>query len=466
MIVMALLMGLWQMVIGAGLLGLMKIRLKSVFFFPLAVLLGIAVFSVVPFLLQLLYVPITSFTVFGALLIAAILTNVGLIRNRRAVCANKPPVKFTVEIYELPFWVVIVVILFLSVWRCYYLPPAPLDAISGGELIAEYTIKEHTMINSAFMVEQNGNTLKPAFLASLQVIYKMAGFPFGQLWLSNVFICFIIILHHLLSTNVHRLLAWFLLIMFIAIPEMFGYTYMILYDYSNTVFFFLSVYFLIQFFKTQQEKLFWISSLLMTFATYTRPEMPALILMLLPLIIYNQLKEKKGLFKSIKTAVAFALPSLIIYLLSVTIYISFYLPQKYSVADQINPNVWNIPAAFNSIARANTVLIFSKKGIAYYGYFICIFLILLAAEIIFKRKLNREAKNYLYAIAVAYLAYPLLNHLLPGLTIENTVKRGYFKMFPLMLMYMGSNQLLNRLSYNITRWEMKGNNTFQLKKTS
>jgi hypothetical protein len=455
MLIIALLLALLQMIIGVGVLSLMRIQLKSILFYPLAILLGIAVFSLVAFALQLLYVPITTLTVFGSLLITAIVLNLRFLRNRKQVHALIEPTRFKIEIYELPFLLLIVFIVFLSVWRCYYLPPAPFDAISGGELIAEYTIREKTMINSAFAVEPNGNTLKPAFLTSLQVLYKMAGFPFGQVWLSNVFISFIIILHHLLSKNVHRLIAWFLLLMFIAIPEMFGYTYMILYDYSNAVFFCLSIYFLIVFFKNQRQNFFWLSSLLMAIATYTRPEMPVLILMLLPMIFYNQPKEKTGFWKSIRTCVAFGLPSLIVYLLSVTIYITFYLPQEYSVAEQVNPNAWNISAAFKSIGRANTVLIFSKKGMEYYSYFIYIFIALFIAELIFKRRFNREARNYLYAIAVVYLAYPLLNHLLPGLTIENSVKRGYFKMFPLMVLYMSNNELLKLLSEKIIKWEFK-----------
>ena len=454
MIAMALLLGLLQMIIGVGLLSLFRIQLRTIFFFALAVLIGVAVFSFVPFVLQLLYVPITSFTVFGTLLLIALLLNIRPLTNAKHLKTFILPTKVGIKLYEIPFLLVTGFIVFLSVWRCFYLPPAPFDAISGGELIAEYAIKEKTMINSAFAVEPNGNTLKPAFLTSLQVIYKMAGFPFGQVWLSNVFICFIVILHHLLSRNVHRLLAWLLLLMFISIPEMFGYTYMALYDYTNAVFFFLSIYFLVEFFQTQQRNFFWLSATLMSIATYTRPEMPVLIVMLLPMAIYNKLKEKVSIWRSMKICIEFGLPSLLVYLLSVTIYINFYLPQEYSVAEQVNPNVWNVSSAFNSIAKASSNLIFSKKGIEYYSYFIYIFLTLVLAELIFKRKLNREAKNYLYSIAVVFLAYPLLNHLLPGLTIENSVKRGYFKMFPLMLMYMSCNHFLSTLSDKIEKWEM------------
>jgi hypothetical protein len=77
------------------------------------------------------------------------------------------------------------------------------------------------------------------------------------------------------------------------------------------------------------------------------------------------------------------------------------------------------------------------------------------AEVIFKRRFTRSARNYLFAILVVYLAFPILSHILPGLTIENSLKRAFFKLFPLMLLYMGNNSLLVDLSTRIAKWERK-----------
>jgi hypothetical protein len=37
--------------------------------------------------------------------------------------------------------------------------------------------------------------------------------------------------------------------------------------------------------------------------------------------------------------------------------------------------------------------------------------------------------------------------------IDNSTKRGLFKIFPLMLLYMANNKMLTTLSARITAWE-------------
>ena len=53
-----------QFIAGFGILNLFKIELKPGLFIPLAILLGVAVFSVMPFVLQLAYIPLTSTNIF------------------------------------------------------------------------------------------------------------------------------------------------------------------------------------------------------------------------------------------------------------------------------------------------------------------------------------------------------------------------------------------------------------------
>ena len=60
-----LLLGFLQFSAGFGVLCLLKIYLNTAFCISLSVLIGIAVFSVIPFLLQLAYIPLTAFTIFS-----------------------------------------------------------------------------------------------------------------------------------------------------------------------------------------------------------------------------------------------------------------------------------------------------------------------------------------------------------------------------------------------------------------
>ena len=236
---------------GYGLLNLFRIRQKPFVVFPLAILLGIAVASFLPFVLQLFYCPLYPATVFGLMGLVGVLVNIPLLPGATAFLRTRSlrhpalPV-ISIRIYELPAILIISFLVLVSVWRCYYLPPTSRDALSGPEAIAEYAVKEHTMINSLFTADLSttNNQFKSPFLISLQVIYKMAGYPFGQIWLSMIFISFTLLLYQLLKKTLHPILAGLLLLLLTITPEIYAYTFMILYDYSNMVFLFLSLYLL------------------------------------------------------------------------------------------------------------------------------------------------------------------------------------------------------------------------------
>jgi hypothetical protein len=444
-----------QMLAGFGLLTLFNVTIKPPFYLSLALLLGIAVFSLVPFILQLLNLPVTPVTVFTSIFIETFLLNLKFkegFKNLKSLFYNT---RFTIRMYEAPFMGFICIIIFVSVWRCFYFPPTPVDVTSGAEAVAEYTVREHTMINSVFQLPQNGNSLKPAFITSLQVIYKMAGFPFGQIWLSSIFIAFTIFLYHAISQLLHRTLACILLIFFLAIPEMYAYTFMLLYDYSNAVFFFLAVFFCIRYFEEQSLKDIAFAGLLMAFAVYMRPETILLCGGILPAVFINSIKHKAGLKKMLTATAMFLMPAIFIYWVSVYLYIHNYLPVVYSIAGQVNKNLVDIKAILHSFAEANTSLVFSSQGIVYYGYFIFIFLAFLVAQLVFKRKLNTAAKNYLYCILLVYLVYPLLTHVLPGASIDYTVKRAFLKLFPLMVLFIANTSLLTGFSNWIGKWQMR-----------
>ena len=219
---------------GYGLLSLFRMRLKAVYMITLSLLLGVAVASFIPFLLQLFYVVITGPTVFGALLLAALLLNIPSILQIRkeggaAFIRRFRPGRLRIQSYELPYWLIIGFLIFVSVWRCYYLPPTSRDALSGPEAIAEYAVREQSMINSFFRIDlwSTNNQFKSPFLISLQIIYKLAGFPFGQVWLSIVFICFVVFLYNALKEKLHPIIAGLLLLLFLMTPEIYAYTFMI-----------------------------------------------------------------------------------------------------------------------------------------------------------------------------------------------------------------------------------------------
>jgi hypothetical protein len=457
-IMIIVLLTIIQFIAGFGILNLFKIDLKPGMFISLAILLGVAVFSVMPFVLQLAYIPLTSTNVFISILLACVLLNIKFKSGITRLKELKANIRIKPKLYELPFVLMIAFIIFVSAWRCFYFPPTPRDLTSGAEVIAEYAIREKTMINSVFSVnlETTNNVFKPPFITCLQIVYKYAGFEFGQVWLSTIVACFIIFLYQALSLTIHRIFAGLLVLFFMAIPEMFAYTFMVLFDYSNAVFFFLATWFLYLFFQNQQRNYLAFAGLLMAIATYIRSETLILACLMAPAIVWYHWRNKTGIVKGLVSCAFFVVPSVLAYVISITIFINRYLPVQYNIGELVNSNLGDLSPFFTRFSEINEKLLFSELGVGYYGYFIYFFLLLLLLELVVKRKLTPTTRNWLYAVLVIYLGFPLLGYLLPLLDLNNSTKRGLFKLFPLMLLYMANNSLLVAWSQRITKWEVKG----------
>jgi len=487
---------------GFGILTLFRIRLKPAYMVTLALLLGVAVASFVPFLLQLLYIVITGPTVFGAMVLVTLLLNIpSFLRMRESGISvfTRPfgPVRFRVRPYEIPYWLIIGFLIFVSVWRCYYLPPTSRDALSGPETIAEYTVREQSMINSFFGLDlsSTNNQFKSPFLVSLQVIYKLAGFPFGQVWLSVIFISFTVFLYHFLRERLHPVLAGLLLLLFMMTPEIYAYTFMILYDYSNMVFFCLGLYFLWMGLSAGgtgspphasvatpgsnnsslrypgSPAMISFAGLLLGIATYIRSETLILVVLFLPVIFWAQWRGAAGdrakasgdnrlrvsgsvLKKMALTGFFFLLPSLVGYYLTVPLYVGHYLPVHYDVGGLVNNHLsdWHpLLQRYGDIIRQ---LLLGTFAIHLWGYLFYITCALFVADLVFVRRFSREARFWLYAILLTYLALGLLGFVFPLFNLTETTKRALFKIMPLLVFYLANNELLLRLSRWLARWEI------------
>lgn len=452
-LLIAILLLVLQFVAGFGVLCLLKIYLKPAVFISLSVLMGVAVFSFIPFLLQLAYVPLTAFNVFASLAVVSGLLNSKSKKGFNHIVHSLKSYRFGLKLYELPFLFLIVLMVFVSVWRCYYYPPTPRDLTSGAEVIAEYAVKEKTMINSVFTVDLSttNNQFKPPFLTCLQIIYKYAGFPFGQVWLTGMFIFYTVFLYHALNARLHKILSGLLLVMFISIPEMYGYTIMALFDYSNAVFFCLSIYFLIEYFKNQESNYLILSALLMAIATYVRSETLILAALVIPVILFHHW-NRKSFPGGFKNAVYFLLPAVLVYLLSITIYIGYYLPSLYKVDSLLNADLINLQPFYQRLSEMTGKLLLAGNVLDYYGYFSFIFLVVLLSDT-FKKSWNKTSLNWLAAVFIIYAGIPLIGYLFPLYDLDHSTKRGLLKIFPLMLLYMANSSFLVSVSNDIKKWE-------------
>jgi ABC-type proline/glycine betaine transport system permease subunit len=410
--------------------------------------------------MELLHISLTGLNIYIALALGTIL--VVAVKIKRSISHLTLLIKnisFRLKLYEIPFVAVIAFMIFVSAWRCFYYPPTARDLTSGAEVIAEFAVKEKTMINSVFSVnlETTNNQFKPPYLTTLQIIYKYAGFRFGQIWLSSIFLFFIIFLYHSLSVRLHKILTGALLIFFIAIPEMYAYTIMALFDYSNAVFLFLALYFLFEHFLAEQKpKHLYFSSLVMAISVYIRSETLVLAFFIgLYMIWFQYFKNKRGFINAALQSAIYILLPVLFYVLSITIYINRYLPQQYNVTSLVNNNLFDVTPFFTRLSEMNTKLIFVENNTYMYGYFFYLFIIFFLAELIFLRGFNTDAKKWLVATFIIFVGLAFLGYLLPLLDLNNSTKRGLFKIFPVMLFYFSCNQLLMKASDRLRVLERK-----------
>ncbi|UYQ91068.1 hypothetical protein MKQ68_13295 [Chitinophaga horti] len=442
---------------GYGVLNLLKVKLQAVMHGSLSLLLGIAVASLLPFFLQLAYIPLTTATVFGTLIIVMLLVNVKVLLSKHKPVISKKD--FSLKVYEIPFVALITFLVLISIWRSYILPPTPRDLLSGPEAIAEFAVREHTFINSIFnlSLESTNNQFKPPFITCLQLIYKLAGFPFGQWWLGAIVASFIIFLYNALKRTVHPILAGALVFLFMAAPELYGYTFMVLFDYSNMVFFFLSCYFLFEYFRDKEVRNFYLSTLLMAFAVYIRSETLVLAAMMVPAVLFVQWKWKTGIKQMAITAGIFIVAAFLFYWIPQSLYIKHYLPANYDMGALIRKDLFDLAPLWKRFGDMTSQLMYGEFGKLLWGYIMYVFLIFLVAELVItKAKLSVVARNWLYAVLVVYVGLPILGFVLPLMDLEHTTKRGLMKILPLMLLYLANNKLLVVVSDWLRKYEFGG----------
>ncbi len=450
-IVTILVLTVAQFAMGFSFLSFFKLKMKPFMAIALSVLLGVAFFSLAVFALILLKTPLTYSNIIIAL--AVVLLTCIAIGNKNIIPFFKSTMQFKFGaqfLYELPAICLLAFMIFVSAWRCYYFPPTPRDLTSGPELMAEYAIKEKTIANSMFSVnlESTNNQFKSPFISALQIIYKYVGFPFGQIWLSSIFLFFVMFLYQALSKHIHNVLAGLLLVYFVSIPEMYAYTIMALFDYSNAVFFTIGLYFLFEFAKFERNyKSLLLAGVFLAISVYVRNETLVLVAFATGIFAIQQLFAKAKL-KNIATKIAFlAVPSLILYFLSGSLYLNNYLPQKYDVAGLINNNLGNLNPFFTRLTEMFSKLIYGEQGSFLYGTFTTFFIVLFVVDIILKKgQLSKEAVNWVIGIVIVVFGLAFLGYLLPLMDLNNSTKRGLFKLFPLLLLYMMHSHSLKTIT--------------------
>lgn len=451
-----------QFGIGFGIISFFKLNFRPWMTIGLSILLGLGIISLVLLFPIFVRLSLTANAFYLTIAITLLLSNISSIkqkgRNYKKLFLDSG-IFSKIKIYEIPAILLIIFLIFVSSWRCFYFPPTPRDLTSGPEAIAEFAVREHKIASSLFTVnfETTNNQFKSPYIIVLQMLYKFMGFPFGKVWLISILIGFYLFLYQALSRNIHAIFAGALLFWFILIPEMFSYTFMVLYDYSNAVFFSVGAFFLYEYIKEKENKApLILSGIFFALATYIRTETLVLIPFVgLSYFVATLVWKKEKIGKVLTSVMIVFLPSVIIYFVTGSYYLNHYIPQHYDIDGLVNKNLGNLAPFFDRLSGIGELLE-GKVFVNLYGNFLNLFILVLVIDIVLKfvlkspadieMKKNRVGYLWVTGAALLIIGISFLGYLLPLMDLENTTKRSLFKLFPFLLLYFGHSLVFRKLT--------------------
>ena len=440
-----------QLFCGWAIINKLKLEFQTAQCWSLGMLLGMAGGSMVVFALALLNISFSIISLYGGLISLSIIFYFSFgINAKDFISTLSFKIKWP-KSYELIFLLVLAYLLFISLWRCVVLPPFARDMIVGAELMAKYAVEQGSLISTLFLdrVElSSNNPFKPPYIVFQQIIYKLIGFEFGKIWLSLTTLSFTIFLYSYVKQHLNVFIAGVLSLLFLTIPEIYAYTFVMLYDYSNMVFFSISIILLHKFLDSSSKSVLILSSIFMAVACFVRVETMAFALGAIFFVFRS--KGIQGFNKKVKWSIIFMLPSILIAVLWFKVYMPIYFPEQYNISSRLNSEIFNINAFFVTCSDIIHQLILSAKAKIYYGYFAFVFLLSLIINVVFFKD---KRTYFVFWIVFLFTGYCLMTHALPLIEIDNTVKRGFFKVFPLMLFYIIHSKLWLSLSNRLSNWE-------------
>ncbi len=430
-----------HIITGAGLLSLFRIKRHIIAFVSLAFLLGIGIASFIPFVLELVHIRIDKVSVLGSLVIVAVAGIISCIIHRDFLKELIRMENLKIRLYEIPFFLITVYFMYISLWKCYFYPNIPFDTIVGPELIAKATFFEGTLRNSVytdFLTKTYPLSNQPyyaPFIMLMQVIYLCMGSLFGKVWLSGMVLAFFLYFYFELRHYIHPILAGWLLTLLWFMPELYSYTYLVQTDYPNAIFLFIAFSCLYRYYldKIPRQADFWLSSLFFGLACWTRTE----TILFLPVVLLLLPRQR-----FIQKTLSYSIIPLALFIGWNYLFLGVLVPKAVPLG-VINFNFSHyFSRGWATLAGTHKIMF----DIAYWNYSFILFFILLLINISLYRT-RTELLKLSWVMGVHIIFMLIVLHI-EGANIPFTFRRGFFKIIFLTLFYAGTSQLL----INCSRW--------------
>lgn len=445
--------------LGWALLSWLKFSGGRMEFIGLSFPIGLGASTVIVILLDVLGIPLYRWLVLPVLLLTVLL----LLYFARSEIREALPVFWDRRAWRPhrrhPVEVVVTgllgIIFVASAWRCYFFPVTPYDSIVGIDLVAKYAVMFGRIDSPMFTDLGPILSTQPyyaPFTALAQILYRLAGLAYGKIWLSFMFLSLMLTLYAHLRARLHPVLAGLLILMLAITPELYAYTLLLQTDFANAVFVSLGIIYLFVYLQTERQSHFLVGALLLGFGAWSRSETVAFVVVAAALLaVFCRWEQDRSTVESLKRGSLAFLPAFFFF----AIWNLYYLPAvlDYHPESVFKFGFWDTERMWLLALGIYRVL----TSLDHWGYILIVFLTVAAANLLFFRdKRNLFILLWIFLFIAAF--WVLLYHLQFSVkaNINNTFRRGAFKIWPVMIYYIGTSALLERLSQALFRWENTG----------
>lgn len=443
---------LMNVLAGAGILGACRLRTTRTITLLLSMFAGMFVHTVAFFACDLIGVPLSATSMFLSAIVP-VLATVPLWKTTRELLAHlQAPSKHTIRMYDLPVIGLSGYIFYMILWASWYWPVTPFDAMAGIDLVAKYVVKDHTIVNSVFthpslQGQLSNQPFYAPFAMLMQSIMKFIGFAHNQVWVGIISVSFSVLVWAILRQLVHPFIAAVLYLLYLLTPEMFGYTYLLQTDYINAVFMVVGVYLFWQGAEQSNRSTIIASAIFFAAACWSRTE-TILLVVIGCAAGFMWLRSSFGMRNALIMLGSMVALCGVVFALWHVLFFKYYLPVRPSTSEQL---VGFEVGRFVEVVSATWTSVISR--IDYWGVIVWLFIAVVSASTVLYRRIS--SAMLLIWIAAILVGLWLAGSIFSAAIVEQTLRRGMFKLIPLFTFAIASSQLVTSASERLTAWELR-----------
>lgn len=447
---------LLQWIAGFGVLASVRSTMPRSVAAPIALLLGAFLQSLVVVLIDRMGVGLSFTSISLGLALVALATHarLGVVRAWYAGYVARPVVRM--RMYDVVAYTIAAYLIFVGMWAAYYWPVTPFDAMAGIDLMARQTVQEGTINNSvltdpAMAGRLSNQPFYAPFAMLQQVIYRLMGWPFGQVWLAVTSFCFYWAMWALFRTYAHPFIANVLGLLLVMVPEMHGYTYLLQTDFLNAVYVALGIVVLGLDVERKQTTNVWIATLLLAAGCWSRTE-TIIILGMGLLLTYPFIQRALGMKGALLTVGRILGVGGAVFALWHVVYFYGVFPVRPDSGSELM--AFSIDR-FVAVVSATVIDVLADMGL--WGWTLPLLIVTLVVSIV--RGKSAGDLWTLCWIAAILLALELVATLFASAVVAQTIRRGVFKLIPLMYLFMARSPMVAMMGAALQRWELARSTT-------